>query len=110
MGYHHLTTDARCQIYALKSTGIRQKDIAKFLKVSPSTISRELRRNSGPKGYHQYKADNMAIQRRTQASARPTRMTAEVVTLVKAKLHNEWSPEQISGRLKLSGIHVSHEG
>jgi len=41
----------RCQIYALKKTGLSQIAIAKIIEVSQSTISRELKRNTGLKGY-----------------------------------------------------------
>jgi transposase, IS30 family len=109
MRYHHLTTDARCQIYTLKSMGKSQKDIAKHLGVSASSISRELKRNAGKRGYRYKQADEMATQRRSEASSRPTRMIPHVVTEIEAMLLKEWSPEQISGRLKLSDISVSHE-
>ena len=109
MEYHHLTTDARCQIYTLKSTGKTQKEIAIHLRVSPSTISRELKRNTGQRGYRHQQADEKAAQRRSAASAHPTRMKPEVVAEIKAMLLKEWSPQQISGRLKLSDIAVSHE-
>jgi IS30 family transposase len=38
MKYHHLTTDERCQIYALKSTGSTQQMIAEHLGVSISSV------------------------------------------------------------------------
>jgi len=44
-GYQHLTGDLRCQLYALKSKGANQHEIALFLGVSPSTISRVSRVN-----------------------------------------------------------------
>ncbi len=109
MEYHHLTTEARCQLYTLKSIGLLQKDIAQHLGVSPSTISRELKRNAGQRGYRYHQADDMAAQRRTQASSRKLRMTPEVICAIETMLLTEWSPEQISGRLKLSDIFVSHE-
>jgi IS30 family transposase len=45
--YKQLTYELRCQIYALKKTGLSQNEIAQQLKVSQSTISRELSRNTG---------------------------------------------------------------
>jgi len=109
MKYHHLTTDERCQIYALMSIEKSQKEIAIELGVSPSTISRELKRNTGQRGYRYKQANEMAAQRRTVASSSPTRMIPGVVLMIEAMLLEKWSPEQISGRLKLSGISVSHE-
>jgi IS30 family transposase len=63
MKYHHLTTDARCQIYALKSMGKKQNEIAKHLGVSAPTICRELKRNAGKKGYRYKLADAKAINK-----------------------------------------------
>jgi IS30 family transposase len=49
--YKQLTYEIRCQIYALKKTDLSQNKIAQQLKVSQSTISRELSRNAGKRGY-----------------------------------------------------------
>ena len=81
MGYHHLTTDERCQIYALKSTGSLQKEIARHLGVSEPTISRELKRNSGQKGYRHKQASEKAAKRRHNASHRPKKMTVLLYSL-----------------------------
>jgi len=109
MGYHHLTTDERCQIYALKSTGKPQNQIAKHLGISESTICRELKRNSGKKGYRHKQASEKAAERRHNASHRPRKMTASVIQLVEEKLLEKWSPDQISGTLRASDIIISHE-
>jgi IS30 family transposase len=109
MGYHHLTTEERCQIYALKSTGMAQKGIAKHLGISESTVSREIKRNSGQRGYRYKQANEKAAERRYQASSRPKRMTPAVVRLVEEKLIEKWSPEQIAGVLKSNGITISYE-
>ena len=49
--YHHLTRDQRCQIYALNKRGVTQTGIAVDIGVSQGTISRELARNKGFRGY-----------------------------------------------------------
>ncbi len=107
--YHQLTQALRYQIEILKKAGKNQKEIAELVNVSPSTISRELRRNKGKKGYRpkqaQIKADN-----RRKLTARPLKMTALVIDLIDAKIIVDWSPEQISGWLKVEqGIFMSHE-
>ncbi len=109
MGYHHLTTAERCQIYALMSTGMTQEGIAKNLDFSKSTLSREIKRNSGKKGYRYKQADEKAIERRYQASHCPKRMTPAVILLVEEKLIEKWSPEQIAGTLRSNGIPISYE-
>ena len=49
-GYHYLTCGSRCQIYALKKSGVSIRGVARALEVSASTVSRELRRNLGRLG------------------------------------------------------------
>jgi len=108
--YHHLIRDQRSQIYALKSNGLEQQDIAAHLGVHPSTISRELNRNRGERAYRFHQADTFATERRAAASSEPKRMIPGVVKIIEEKIQEKWSPEQISGRLKLEeGICISHE-
>ncbi len=109
MGYQHLTMDARCQIYALQSTGLTQKAIAEHLRVSASTICRELKRNSGQKGYRYQQADRKAIERRHKASSKPKKMVPVLIRVIESRLRERWSPEQISGVLKSNNIEISAE-
>jgi len=51
MSYKQLTQEERYQIYALNKAGHDQATIAGILDRNPGTISRELRRNRGLKGY-----------------------------------------------------------
>jgi transposase, IS30 family len=107
--YHQLTQGLRYQIAILNKAGKNQKDIAKLVNVSPSTICRELRRNTGKRGYRPKQAQTKADNRRQQA-AKPLKMTSEAIGLVDSKIVVEWSPEQISGWLKEEqGIGISHE-
>jgi IS30 family transposase len=68
--YNRLTADNRIELYALNKAGLKQNAIAAQLNVSPSTISRELRRNSGLRGYRPKQADRLACARRSQACSR----------------------------------------
>ena len=47
--YKQITSEQRYTISILLQQGMKKKDIATAIKVSPSTISRELKRNSGRK-------------------------------------------------------------
>jgi IS30 family transposase len=108
--YHHLTLEQRCQIQTLKSRNYSQYGIANLLKISPATISRELQRNQDECGkYEFYLANNYATNRRRLASCRPRKITTDLIEKIEYFLQQKWSPEQISGRLKLSNIHISHE-
>ncbi|MGA9314693.1 MAG: IS30 family transposase [Solirubrobacteraceae bacterium] len=108
-GYEHVTRDIRCQIYALKSTGISLRKIALSVDKNVSTISREIARNTGGRGSRFNQADKKAIERRSEASRAPKKLTDELKEVIKEKLLEDWSPEQISGRLKQEGVTISHE-
>ncbi len=108
-GYKHLTRDQRCQISVLKSSGFFQYQIAEKMGVSPSTISRELKRNSETSDYDFHLADGKARVRRWLASKKPKKMFPNIIKKIEGHIHEEWSPEQISGRLRLEGIDISHE-
>jgi transposase, IS30 family len=107
--YKQLTYEQRCQIEALKKSGISQKAIATIISVSQSSVSRELTRNTGLRGYRHAQAHRTSIERR-QATAKPHKMTAELIDKINDKLYLKWSPEQISGWLLVEQeICISHE-
>lgn len=102
-GYHHLTYFERCQIHALLHRGLSQRAIACELGRDPGTISRELSRNRGARGYRHKQAQGKAVVRRHAASAVACKMTVERWGVVEARLREGWSPEQISGRYRHLG-------
>lgn len=110
-GHHHLTYRQRCQIEALLQANTNQEEIARQLKVSPATISRERRRNSDGQGYRAEKAHEQAVQRRKQASSVPRKMTpARIQPIENLLTGQQWSPDQISGWLaRGEEVSVSHE-
>ena len=108
MSYTQLTREQRYQIYALMKAGQNQSQIAAIIACHKSTISRELQRNFGLRDYHPRQADKLARQRQ-RAAYRP-RIASETWQQVELLLRQQWSPEQISGRLKLERQPtVSHE-
>jgi IS30 family transposase len=107
--YSQLTQGLRYQIEILKKAGKNQKDIAELVNVSGSTICRELQRNTGKRGYRPKQAQRKAETRRKLA-VKPLKMTLAVIDLIQAKLSINWSPEQISGWLKVEqDLFISHE-
>ena len=85
-GYHHVTRDIRSQIYALKATGISLHKIAAIVERDVSTISRE------------------------DASRTPKKLTLTLAAINEEKILKDWSPDQISGRLKDEALaRISHE-
>ena len=106
-GYTQLTRDERYQIYALRKAGHSQKEIAEVLRRNPSTISRELGRNKGLKGYRPEQAHRLAQNRKKERDR--TRIPESTWARVEQLLREDWSPEQISGWLtREEGVSVSH--
>jgi IS30 family transposase len=108
--YHQLTSGERYELRALRRQGCSNAEIARALGRHRSTIGREIARNSRKDGgYRPYTADEMSRARRRR-SRRNRRFIGPDWALVVARLQEEWSPEQISGRLALSGeLSISHE-
>ena len=108
--YKHLTREQRYGIYLGKQKGETLEMIARSIGVHKSTVSREIKRNSTPNGRYVWnKAHDMAESRQRHSPG--NRGLAEtlkwrVIELIKTE---QWSPRQISGRLRLEGINISHE-
>ncbi len=108
MNYTHLTQEQRYQIYALMKAGFNRTQIAAEISVHKSTVSREVRRNRGQRGYRPKQAHELASTRQQQRVA--PRIEPQTWQQIEMLLSQEWSPEQISGRLVLEGqATVSHE-
>ncbi len=110
--YRQLTEEDRIEIYAMKQAGKTQRNIAQCLGVHPSTISRELTRNTGGCGYRPKQAHCRAAGRRGYAR-KAVKMTPKTIAYIERQLRQEHSPEQIAGRMKVDpgyyGPSVSHE-
>lgn len=108
MAFTQLTSIQRYQIYWMLKTGQSQTDMAVEIGVHKSTISRELRRNRGGRGYRPQQAHRFAQQRRKNTVRK--RISKATWDTVEEKLRLDWSPEQISGWLKKDReVSVSHE-
>jgi IS30 family transposase len=112
MAYKHLTEDERYQIDDLLREGYSQRKIAQQLGRATSTLSRELQRNKGQRGWRPRQAQSKAVERlvmRGSANA-PKVSTVAWEYAQHHLLHEQWSPEQIAGRLKCEGKDtISHE-
>ena len=96
---------------ALRKQGLSQADIARQLGRSPSTISRELRRNACPTDghYRPFRAHGRSRHRRS-ISRRNAQFNDSHFATVHQYLKRRWSPEQIAGHLRLHRIMlISHE-
>ncbi len=99
----YLSEDERVLIADLRRQGCTVHAIAGELERSPSTISRELRRNQDPdKGqYRPFVAQRLAAQRRARPGRGKLIADPELRAFVAAQLAKRWSPEQISHALRL---------
>jgi len=92
----------------LLKIGLTQSKIAEEIGIHKSTISRELKRNRGGRGYRPKQAEAFAKERH-QAKVRP-RIDGSTRAYIEQLLYKEWSPEQISGWMKKNmAVTVSHE-
>jgi transposase, IS30 family len=114
--YEQLTLEERVEMYRLHADGTSRRAIAARLGRSPSTLSREFRRNSlktkaWPGGYAPTRAQELTERRRQRG--RPHKLTAspQLRARVREYLLQGWSPEQIAGRLRRQCGHsvISHE-
>ena len=111
MAYHQITSEERYTIAALRRERFNAAAIAQRLGRHRSTISREVRRNSSR--WDGFYRPSKAIERtngRRCRSRRNQHFTKADFALVEKKLKKDWSPEQISGHLRLQGeLSISHE-
>jgi transposase, IS30 family len=97
----HLSQAERYQIHALMKAGHDQSQIAKLLDRHKSTISRELSRNTGSRGYRPKQACEMSADRAQHSRNAPT-VEPWVREAACALLCIQWSPEQIASQLPIS--------
>jgi len=109
-----LTISEREEISRGVAVGHSMRWIASNLDRSPSTISREVKRNGGLGSYRASKADQSAWKRAHRPKTCKLAMNSELRDAVSIKLELEWSPQQIAGWLKYEypgdeSRQVSHE-
>ena len=112
MDYKHLTEEERYQIDDLRREGFNQAEIAKRIGRSPSTLSRELRRNEGERGWRPRQAQLKSVERLVTRGSNNARKISEAAWEYAEKhlTEDQWSPQQIAGRLELEGMEtISHE-
>ena len=101
--YTRLTEEERYQIYEGVTERLSHRDIAALIHKHHSTVSREVTRNTGLRGYRPKQAQEKA-QRRHQDKPRHRKLTPAVQALIAENIVSEWSPDQIQGRLRSQGV------
>lgn len=99
--YTHFTLDERKRLQELLAQGCSIRMMARSFGRSPSSVSREISRNSSSKGYNHWRAQSLAIDRsRNKRNPSLTSVSPEWGYIVD-KLNCFWSPEQIANRWRL---------
>ena len=101
MKYNHLSQNERYQIFALMKAGLNQTQVALTLGRSKSTISREIQRNSGLKGYRPKQA-SLKSEVRALGSRNAKKVSVDTLKSAFDLVRQEWSPEQIAGTMNIS--------
>jgi len=112
--YKQLSANERDILAVLKSRGKSLREIAAVLERSPSTLSRELKRNAPPvyTGYYLSHKAQERVEKRKHESHRRQRLKSDLIRhYVEKRLRLGWSPELIAGRLPNDhpGQSISHE-
>lgn len=111
-GYKQLSGEERDRLSLLKVQGKSLREIAGLIGRDVSTVSRELKRNARPfhGDYLAHRAQERADARKAAGHERERLRKPGLKGFVRRMLRNGWSPERISGRLKLLGREsISHE-
>lgn len=98
MSYLHLSLAERYYIEIELKMKVSINQIAKAMGRSQSTITREIQRNTGRRGYRHKQANRLTDERHVN-KPKTVKLTDEIKYLISACLQKDWSPEQISGRL-----------
>ena len=109
-----LTLAEREEISRSVVAGQSIRSIAARLGRSPSTISREIKRNGGQEWYRASFADEAAWDRAHRPKICKLAQNRTLAQIVTAKLQLQWSPQQVAGWLKHTypcdrNLYVSHE-
>lgn len=101
--YNHLTAEQRYTIDVLLRQKKKRKEIALTIGVSESTLCREIKRNSGQRGYH-WKQAHAKAEGRQRRLQNYRNLTPELRNFIRDRMTEEqWSPAQIVGWLRRQG-------
>lgn len=111
--YRHLAQADRDRLQALRDEGTKQKEIARILKVDPSTISREIARNrrkyrkkknirNRNASYEAGVAEHKAYVRRKYAKYQGKKIEENIALgcYIRSRLRHYWNPDEIAGRMR----------
>ncbi len=109
--YNHISNHQRIELATLHRNGYSVSNISKQLKLHRSTVYRELKRNSRPRGSYDAYYANEVSEIRKERFAKNRKFNTQMMGVINEKLEfQQWSPEQINGYCNKNNIPmVSHE-
>lgn len=112
----YLDRDERYELARLRDAGHSVREIGRWMGRSPSTISRELRRNRDRRTGHYFpeRAHRLAWERQRRPKESKLSGNARLRRQVQQMLDTRYSPDQIAGRLPVlypdnHDMRISHE-
>jgi len=114
MSYTHLTLVERETIEELLQEEKSLRCIAREIGRNPSTISRELQRNSTSRGYKDHRAQAQYVERRKECRPAKKLSYQRLWRYILDKIPDGWTPETIAGRLPMDfpddvSMRICHE-
>jgi IS30 family transposase len=106
----HLIPEQRYTISSMNRQGCTQKQIAEAIGKDKSVVSRELKRNANSKGKYSFEYAQDMANLRKERMKKPRKLHSWLKKEIVGFIQQDWSPQQIEGRLKLENRpFVSHE-
>jgi IS30 family transposase len=101
--YTHFSKIERLELSILLKKGHSLRNIGRALKKDPSSVSREIRRNSVKGEYDPHKANHKAYVKRkySKYQGMKVRENPEIENYIEEKIKLDWLPEAIAGRLPI---------
>lgn len=103
MKFTHLNRHQRYQIELLLALNKNVKAIAIILNVHRSTVYREIKRGQLKGQYNSLRSHERTLRRRANSAKNQIRKCSDTWKIVRQLLRQEWSPDEISKRLKMAG-------
>ena len=89
--------------------GCSQKQIAGTIGKDKSVVSREIKRNANPKGKYSFEYAQDMANLRKERMKKPRKLHAWLKKEIIGLIEQDWSPQQIEGRLKLENKQTHKE-
>ena len=108
--FKHIIKVERSEISILFRKGYSLRDIAKTLKRNVSSVSREITYNATNEGYSPAKANHKAYVKRKYSKYQGMKVVENLSlkTYIEESIKEDWSPEEISGRIKNKDKHIKY--